>query len=67
MANGTGEQIFEETPVTAPDGSIIPGLYCAGNAMANPIGTRAVGAGTTIGPCLTWGHIAGLNLLLENR
>jgi len=24
MANGTGEQIFEETPVTAPDGSIIP-------------------------------------------
>ena len=36
--------------VLRPDGSIIAGLYCAGIAMANPIGTRAVGSGTTIGP-----------------
>ena len=62
-----GARTNERAQVLRPDGSIIPGLYCAGNAMANPIGTRAVGAGTTIGPCLTWGHIAGLNLLLENR
>jgi 3-oxosteroid 1-dehydrogenase len=39
------------------DGAVIDGLYCAGNAMANPIGTRALGAGTTIGPCMTWGFI----------
>ena len=44
------------------DGSVIAGLYCAGLAMANPIGTKAVGAGTTLGPCLTWGYICGLAL-----
>jgi 3-oxosteroid 1-dehydrogenase len=48
------------------DGSRIAGLYCAGVAMANPIGTKAVGAGTTIGPCLTWGYICGQSLLREN-
>lgn len=48
--------------VLREDGSIIPGLYCAGNAMANPIGTRAVGPGTTIGPCMTWGYICGKSL-----
>jgi len=51
--------------VLRPDGSVIPGLYCAGNAMANPFGTRAVGSGTTIGPCLTWGHICGLHAVRE--
>jgi 3-oxosteroid 1-dehydrogenase len=34
--------------------------------MANPIGSKAIGAGTTIGPCLTWGYICGQNLLREN-
>jgi 3-oxosteroid 1-dehydrogenase len=52
--------------VLRPDGSRIAGLYCAGVAMANPIGTKAVGAGTTIGPCLTWGYICGQSLLREN-
>jgi len=52
--------------VLRPDGSRIAGLYCAGVAMANPIGTKAVGAGTTIGPCLTWGYICGQGLLREN-
>lgn len=41
----------------------IPGLYCAGNAMANPIGAKAVGAGTTLGPCLTWGYICARSAL----
>ncbi|MEI4472115.1 FAD-dependent oxidoreductase [Frigidibacter sp. MR17.24] len=45
------------------DGRAIPGLCCAGVAMANPFGTRAMGAGTTIGPNLTWGWIAGATLL----
>jgi len=52
--------------VLRADGSVIAGLYCAGVAMANPIGSKAVGAGTTIGPCLTWGFIAARNLLREN-
>jgi 3-oxosteroid 1-dehydrogenase len=39
----------------------IAGLYCAGNAMANPFGSKAVGAGTTLGPCLTWGYVCALD------
>ena len=53
--------------VLRSDGSIIPGLYAAGLSMANPIGTRAVGPGTTIGPNLTWGFICGSALLSDNR
>lgn len=48
------------------DGSVIGGLYCAGIAMASPIGTRAVGAGTTIGPCLAFGYIAGRSIARRN-
>ncbi len=50
-----------------PDGSVIAGLYAAGLTMANPIGTRALGAGTTLGPNLTWGFICGESLVRDNR
>ncbi|KAA3447271.1 hypothetical protein C7I87_27115 [Mesorhizobium sp. SARCC-RB16n] len=36
-----GARTNERAQVVKPDGSIIPGLYAAGLAMANPIGTRA--------------------------
>ena len=52
--------------VLRPDRSVIGGLYCAGIAMAHPIGTKAVGAGTTIGPCLTFGYIAGKSIARRN-
>ncbi|MFO1079366.1 MAG: FAD-dependent oxidoreductase [Reyranellaceae bacterium] len=52
--------------VLRPDRSVIAGLYCAGIAMAHPIGTKAVGAGTTIGPCLTFGYIAGRAIARRN-
>ena len=61
-----GPRTNERGQVLRHDGSVIGGLYCAGVAMANPIGTKAVGAGTTIGPCLTWGYICGKTLLREN-
>lgn len=48
--------------VLRPDFSVIEGLYCAGNAMANPIGTRSVAAGTTIGPHMTWGYICARSM-----
>ncbi|MCC6210487.1 MAG: FAD-dependent oxidoreductase [Burkholderiales bacterium] len=51
--------------VLRPDAAPIPGLYCAGNAMANPIGSKAVGAGTTLGPCLAWGWIAARSALAD--
>lgn len=62
-----GARTNEQGQVLRPDGSIISGLYAAGLAMANPIGTRAVGPGTTIGPNLTWGFICGEALLRDNR
>ena len=52
--------------VLRPDGTVIAGLYAAGLAMANPIGTRAVGPGTTIGPNLTWGFICAESMLVRN-
>ena len=60
-----GPRTDAKARVLRPDGSVIEGLYCAGNAMANPIGSKAVGAGTTLGPCLTWGYIAGQGLLSD--
>ncbi len=58
-----GARTDDRGRVLRADGGVIPGLYCAGNAMANPIGTRALGAGTTIGPCMTWGYICARDLL----
>ncbi|WP_342642372.1 FAD-dependent oxidoreductase [Rhodoligotrophos ferricapiens] len=62
-----GARTNERGEVLRPDRSIIPGLYAAGLAMANPIGTHAIGAGTTIGPNLTWGFICAESLLTANR
>ena len=46
---------------------MIAALYCAGAAMANPIGTRAISTGTTIGPNMTLGYIGARHLLTSNR
>lgn len=62
MSTKGGPRTDEHARVLRPDGSIIHGLYCAGVAMANPIGTKAISAGTTLGPNLTWGYIAGKSI-----
>jgi len=54
-----GARTDEKARALRPDGSVIEGLYAAGNVMANSFGSKGVGAGTTLGPCLTWGYIAG--------
>jgi 3-oxosteroid 1-dehydrogenase len=61
-----GPRTNRRCEVLRPDKSVIGGLYCAGDAMANPIGTKGVGAGTTIGPCLTFGYIAGRAIARRN-
>ncbi len=62
LATKGGPRTDEFGRVRHGDGEIIRGLFCAGVAMANPIGTKAVGAGTTLGPNLTWGYICGRTL-----
>ncbi len=54
-----GARTDAKARVLRADGSVLPGLYAAGNVMANSFGSKGVGAGTTLGPCLTWGYIAG--------
>lgn len=62
-----GARTNAKAQVLRPDGSVIAGLYAAGLAMANPIGTRAVGAATTLGPNMTWGYIAAQTMLQQNQ
>jgi 3-oxosteroid 1-dehydrogenase len=62
-----GVRTDEKGRALRADGSVIPGLYAAGLSMANPIGTRALGAGTTLGPNLTWGFICAEALAQDNR
>ncbi|MEU0942654.1 3-oxosteroid 1-dehydrogenase [Streptomyces canus] len=48
--------------VLRPDGSVVPGLYAAGNASAAVMGHSYAGAGSTIGPAMTFGYVAGRDI-----
>ena len=48
--------------VLRADGTVIPGLYAAGNASAAVMGHSYAGAGSTIGPAMTFGYIAANDL-----
>lgn len=48
--------------VLRADGSVIQGLYAAGNVSASVMGHSYAGAGSTIGPAMTFGYIAGNDL-----
>ncbi|SEG91687.1 3-oxosteroid 1-dehydrogenase [Nonomuraea solani] len=47
------------------DGSVIPGLYAAGNASGAVMGHSYAGSGSTIGPAMTFGYIAA-NHIADN-
>ncbi|KAK9439941.1 FAD binding domain-containing protein [Metarhizium brunneum] len=48
----------EHARVLRADGSVIKGLYAAGNTSASVMGRSYPGAGSTLGPALTFGYIA---------
>jgi 3-oxosteroid 1-dehydrogenase len=52
----------ERARVLRGDGSAILGLYAAGNASAAVMGRSYAGAGATIGPAMTFGYLAALDL-----
>jgi 3-oxosteroid 1-dehydrogenase len=48
--------------VLRTDGTVIEGLYAAGNASAPVMGHTYAGPGATIGPALTFGYLAALDI-----
>jgi predicted oxidoreductase len=47
------------------DGSVINGLYAAGNSMAAPSGTFYPGGGNPVGTCMVFAHLAALDMAAE--
>jgi predicted oxidoreductase len=52
----------ENSRVLGGDRQPIPGLYAVGNDISSIMGGNYPGAGITLGPALTFGHIAGCHL-----
>ena len=52
----------EHSRVLGGDREPIAGLYAVGNDIASIMGGNYPGAGITLGPALTFGHIAGCHL-----
>jgi len=47
------------------DGKLIPGLYAVGNNAASMMGPGYAGSGATLGPCITFGYLAGTDCALN--
>jgi 3-oxosteroid 1-dehydrogenase len=57
-----GLRTDERARVLRPDGTAIAGLYAAGNTSAAVMGHSYAGAGATIGPAMTFGYLAAVDL-----
>jgi 3-oxosteroid 1-dehydrogenase len=48
----------ERARVLRPDGTVIDGLYAAGNVSSAVMGNTYAGPGATIGPAIVFGYLA---------
>ncbi|MGI5128126.1 3-oxosteroid 1-dehydrogenase [Pseudonocardia sp. CA-107938] len=62
-----GLRVDERWRVLREDGTAVDGLYAAGNASAAVMGHTYAGAGATIGPAMTGGYVAALDLATGAR
>ncbi|MEU3270765.1 3-oxosteroid 1-dehydrogenase [Saccharomonospora sp. NPDC006951] len=53
--------------VLREDGSVIEGLYAAGNTSAAVMGRTYAGPGATIGPAMVFGYLAAQHIAAQNR
>ena len=53
------EDVRKRVDIKRKDGSVIRGLYAAGNNSASVMGRTYPGPGATIGPAMVFGMIAG--------
>ena len=59
LGTNGGPRVDAKARVRSSAGGVIDGLFAAGNVMASPTGMAYGGAGGTLGPAITFGHIAG--------
>jgi 3-oxosteroid 1-dehydrogenase len=62
-----GLRTDEQARVLREDGSIVPGLYAAGNVSAAVMGRTYAGPGATIGPAMVFGYLAATRLAHEDQ
>jgi 3-oxosteroid 1-dehydrogenase len=56
----------EQARALRPDGTVIPGLYAAGNASSAVMGHTYAGPGATIGPAMVFGYLAAQSIAAEH-